>query len=109
MKNDNIGLDDLFVEIGLHLTLDNLGSEPQERNKLKTLGKDWFDRNRQALSEKVCSREFMEQVDRLEKDEAQLVAAIADAILVAISVIPPVTVARIIVRIGVHRFCDMKA
>jgi len=98
--------DQLFIILGKELS-SNLVL-PLDNDELKERGKIWFERMTFSFKTKICQSSFILSITE-EHDTAKLITGIADLI---VSILPPhiapFTVASIILKIGLKKFCNQR-
>lgn len=99
-KDDN----ELFVLIGEQLTGDQLGTLPLTPRQLAIRGKEWLSSNLTQIRPPLCSNQAVKAI-RDKADSVALVCAIIDVVAKFCGVVSPVTVAVIILRVGLGRVC----
>jgi hypothetical protein len=97
----------LFGEIGRHLS--PMGVQPPQRDRLAKLGREWFQANRGKLAQTLCRDDRLKSLaaPNLKTHEVVLaVAGVLDICSHLLGLIPAVTVAAVLVRLGLHSFCS---
>src|SRR5262249_45002259 len=98
--------EELLVEIGEQVL--PAGIFPSSREDLIRAARQWFERERKNLAEKIC---LNDRVRRLANDKKNpvsidvLIAAVGDVILGATTGVAPLTVAALATRWGLHSLC----
>jgi hypothetical protein len=96
----------LYEEVGLALT--GAAALPTSRQELIESGKRWFASRQHELAQLVCKNDRLKSVARQDLQTHELVVATCGSLDLAIHLlggIPAVTVAALIVRLGLHEFC----
>ena len=100
---------DLYEKIGIDISTE-LGLGDLEKEDYIDRGKNWFETQKKSLQLKVCQSNTAAIVlkDDRKWDQILLIAAIADLISSVLTNISPITVAALIAKEGLHRFCEKK-
>lgn len=101
--SDNREINLLYLEIGksLHATA---GAINLDDNDYIKLGKRWFADNLGVMQAYICNNKTL-VAKFSESSESELIAVLADVFAAPITVVPPVTLARLVVKMGVSRMC----
>jgi hypothetical protein len=89
------------------LATDLLGPQafPMHPTALVERGKRWFSAQRQRLATTLCPNEKLRQMAVESSDEVALVTGVADIIVGMVLPVAPVTLAALIVKVGLTRLC----
>ena len=96
----------LFIDVSTSLY--GKAMTPLSKAKAVERGRQWFDMKREALSQAVCQNPAVMRVSRQDVPTHELVVVGCGALDVGVHVLggaPVVTVAVLIVRLGLHEFC----
>jgi hypothetical protein len=97
--------EDLYATIG---EIAARSASPRQRQQLSAIGKGWFDAARNELSRIVCSNERLKRISAQDVPTHELVVAVCGTLDLGVHIlggVPAVTVAVLIVRLGLHQFC----
>jgi hypothetical protein len=98
--------DELFQQIGASLY--GRPALPPSPRRLVEMGKRWFDSKHGDIVKLVCSNERVRALSRQDVPTHELVVAVSGTLDLGSHYLggaPVVTVAVLIVRLGVHQFC----
>ncbi len=95
---------DLYIELGMELS--SKLALPLDENELEERGKKWFERKSDDIRKIVCNHSFAEYILSGD-DKISLITGIADLIAPLTPLkFAPFTVAAIIVKVGLTKFCE---
>lgn len=107
--SDLIKMDEkaLFLAVGEELRPAGFALDRRDDKEKERDGRAWFERNTQALREKVCGDDRVKVILANEQafGRVELVTAIADLISLIVTGVSPMLVAVIIVKRGLAEFC----
>lgn len=98
--------EDILYRVGIHLSGKNIF--PPSRQVLIAAARKWFDGQREAFATAICQDHRIQAMSRQDATHArrlELVSATADLIISLCGGIPPVVVATLVVREGLHLLC----
>jgi hypothetical protein len=98
--------DDLYSDIGA--AVGGKHAFPPSRRALIDLGKGWFNSKRGALESLICKNEHLRRVSRQDVPTHEKVVAVCGLLDLGgheLGAAPVVTVAVLVVRLGLHQFC----
>jgi hypothetical protein len=96
--------DELWVLLGRQLSVTERKAIPDRPEALIERARQWFDSKRSELSDAICSNRQVRELYEHD-DMGPLAVAISDLIIGVCIGVSPITVAYLIVRIGVGRLC----
>jgi len=99
--------EELLFELGNEIR--GLGASPAPKRQIVLQAKEWLTANSKQLNNTICNSEkikFLANKDDSEGDLIMLVSAISDLIFSLFSGISPMTVAILIVREGLLKYCE---
>ena len=99
--------DSLFEMIGASLSQEEIGLLPKSRKSLIRIGKNWWENNKVKILSLICKNRASLRLDEaFNKDEVQLILAIADLIAGFIIGVSPFVVASLVIKLGIDRICQ---
>ena len=101
---EHLSEQELLVQIGLELTRGEERAVPFDPRELLERGKAWLSAMGKELAERVCTAEVRALLR--ESDTPTLIAAIADLVASCCFGVSPITVAYLLVRRGLQKFCS---
>jgi hypothetical protein len=94
---------EIYLAIGQALH-SSAGVLQHDDNDYIRLGKRWFADNLSSIQKAICSNQtLLSKV--LGSTEAEIVAAVADALATTVILVPPVTVSRLVAKLGIAHLC----
>jgi hypothetical protein len=99
----NLPLEDVYWEIGTHLE-GGLRASPRPRHGVILDAKEWV----AGITKQVCQSGKLKTLARQDlptQEMALAICGVLDLILHALGSVPVTSVAVIIVRVGLHKFC----
>lgn len=113
MSADQTTLDELFAEIGYSLIPQSSGGErygigerPKESiQQLVQKGKEWFSQEKVNLQKVVCSSKLREAISN-SSDKVTAATLIADAVSAIHLGVPPFTIGKLLIKMGIDKFCE---
>lgn len=100
MDLSHASIDELYVQLGLDLDVDGFGGDDARR--LAAIARTWMSANATELRLRICP--FREQF----ADRSVDIAAVADALDSFVGRPAGLTVAAIILKIGLEKFCRQR-
>lgn len=100
-------LDRLYFELGEQIAATQNNAFPTPPQRYKKLAQEWLEENRARLQEVLCGSAIVQYVKENEQnlDNANVVAGIADLLSGMFVGISPFSLAVLIFKIGVTKFC----
>jgi hypothetical protein len=94
---------EIYLAIGQALH-SSAGVLQHDDNDYIKLGKRWFADNLSSIQKTICTNQaLLSKI--LGSTEAEIVAAVADALATTVVLVPPITVSRLIVKLGIAHIC----
>ncbi len=99
--------DELMRLIGEELKPRGFALDERDDGQKKKDGEAWFERNRKRIQDQVCASDIAQNViaDGRTFSRVELVAAVVDAISLAVTGVTPALIAVVVVRRGLVEFC----
>ena len=97
-------IDELFDSIGKEILSNDLHASPPDKKKNIKLGMNWFEMKKSDFNQVICTDN--NALGKITSDETLLVSAISDLIAGICIGVTPMTVAYLIVKIGLGRLCS---
>lgn len=99
----------LYAIVGYHVEPPRLGAAPKEAQQLAEAGQSWLARSRGRLQQAICGdprvQKFLNSEAPSQKELEAVILAVTDLIVSAVGGVPAVTVAVLLVRLGLRGLC----
>ena len=103
MDTRNLEIEELLASIGSDLSVHQ--ALPLNKKQLVEKGRRWFEANLKKFRATICNSVAAEHIINA-SDEATLIASISDLIAGLCVGVSPVTVATILVKLGLKNLCN---
>jgi hypothetical protein len=106
-------IDTLLATIGYHISNAELGVAPNDKQTLIEKGRLWLQNHTTELQEQICSNTKVQSLLRVGDDENndvhELIIVVIDIIAAIYVGVPAVSVAVLLVKIGLRRWCNVNS